>query len=130
MEMEDELAQIANSLRHIQEEGEEGNFALFIVDDQKNYYIQFTAEPGETSLHAEAVSNEYLDPEFALTPEQIARLQSMGWNAPGTFPNFYQDREAITDEDRLQIAREVMQASIEVYGWMPGQPINVELVLG
>jgi hypothetical protein len=132
MELEDASAMIAESLRRVQKEGGDANYAHFVVDDEKNYYIQFIAECGKTYLWAEAVSNEYLKPEFALTTEQIARLRSLGWNAPvGEGPNlyFYQSREAATDEDRLQIAREVMQAFVEVYGWMPGQPINVELVL-
>lgn len=128
LEMEDVLAKITESLRCIQEEGGEGNYVHFVVGAEMNYYIQFAAECGRTSLYAEAVSNEYLKPEFALTTEQIAHLRSMGWNAPG--PNFYQDREAITDEDRLQIAQEVIQALVEVYGWVPGQPIGIELWLG
>ena len=128
LSQEDPSAKIAEFLRLIQEKGREGNFVHFVVDAQKNYYIQFTAECGKTSLYAEAVSNEYLKPEFALTTEQIAHLRSMGWNAPG--PNFYQEREAITDEDRLQIAQEVIRALVEVDGWVPGQPVAIELWLG
>jgi hypothetical protein len=128
--MENELAMIAESLRRIQEEGGEGNFAIFTVGAQKNYYVQFQAGRGQMSLYAEAVSNEWLEPEFALSSEQIMHLQSMGWNAPDvSSPNFYRDWEAVTDEDRLQIARGVMRTFAEVYGWMPGQPIDVELML-
>ena len=128
--MEDKLATIVASLRRIQEEGGH-NFVIFHADAEKNYYIQFSCEPGEAKLYAEAVGNQFLAPEFALNPAQIARLKTMGWHSPGPGSvNFYRRWKAISDHERLLIAREVMRTFTEVYGYLLNQPISVELELG
>ena len=132
IEMDRDLATIAGSLRRIQDDGGGGSFVVFTLDEEKGYYIQLAVGPREGLLWAEAVSNKFLQPEFALSPERTARLESMGWNAPrqsSNFKNFYREWEAASDGDRLQIARETVRVMVEVYGWAPGQSLQVELVL-
>ena len=119
---------IADALRRIQEEGGENNFVIFTADQERNYYIQFAIGRGQTTFLAEAVSNQFLSPEHALSNEQIARLESMGWDhQEGS--NYCRYWEASSDEERSDIAQEVMRTFIEVYGISPNDPIETKLVL-
>ncbi len=138
MIMESDLATIVTSLRQIQTEGDDiaSNFVILIADNEKNYYIQFATGHDETplggdaaSLYSEAVGNEVLRPEFALSPEQIARLQSLGWKPAPATPNFYRTWKAADDNDRRLIAQEVMRAFTEVYGLPRNRAIEVELTI-
>ena len=128
--MEDQRASIAQSLWRIQNEGGQSNFVIFSPDNTPKYYVQFAGEQGSPTLHAEAVSNEFLDARSSLDQNQIARLQSLGWNPPDSLPNFYQDFQVHTDEGRLQIAGYVLRTLREVYGWSGDTPISVNLILG
>lgn len=119
---------IANALRRIQEEGGEYNFVIFVADQDRNYYIQVTTRKGNTELRAEAVSNDVLTPEDALSNEQTARLESMGWNDQ-VDGNYYRYWEASSDEKRSDIAEEVMRTFIEGYGISPDTIIEIEMEL-
>lgn len=127
--MDEILFTIANSLKRLQTEGGSGNFVVLTADADRNYYVQFAVACGETELYAEAVGNEFLAPAHALRPDQVARLQSMGWCPPAGSPNFSREWQAVDDGDRLAVAREVMRVFAEVYGVEPHQPLQVELVL-
>jgi len=128
--MDDNLATIATPLRRIQEEGGDGNFVIFVADEEKNYYIQFVAARGAMRLYAEAASNDFVSQGFVLGADQIALLQSIGWEPPTySSPNFHRVWEAADDNDRLLIANEVMRAFVEVYGLSPNQSLDVKLAL-
>ena len=132
VKVEGNAATIAEFLRRLQEEGGRGNFVIFTVDSRKGYYIQCAAGYGQARLWAEAASNEFVDPEFALSSERSARLESMGWNAPrksSKIANFHREWEANGGEDRSRIASEIVRAMVEVYDGAPDQQIGVELVL-
>jgi hypothetical protein len=128
--VEDQRASIAHSLWRIQNEGGQTNIVIFNPDNAPKYYVQFAGERGSPALHAEAVSNEFLDARSALDANQMTRLQSLGWNPPDSLPNFYQDFQVHTDEGRLQIAGHVLRTFREVYGWSGDAPISVNLILG
>jgi hypothetical protein len=127
--MDNNISVIADSLRRIQTEGGDGNFVIFTADVKKNYFVQFAGAQGKTDLYAEAVGNEVLPRGATLQPNQIARLQAMGWNPPVDSPNFNREWKATNDEERLSIAREVMRVLVEIYGMQPDQPLAVELEL-
>lgn len=131
--MNDKLTLIATALQRIQEEGSKENFVIFTADLKKNYYIQFSGEVGQTALYAEAVSNKFLKPEFALTAGQIDTLRSLGWEIPltsvGDSPNFYRRWEAANDDDRLAIAQIVISTFEAVYHWTPERPLVVDFGL-
>ncbi len=128
--MSNNLERIAASLKRIQNEGGSGNFVIFTIPAKAYYYIQFAGEVGDARLYAEAVSNNYLTPKFALDKDQMTQLQSVGWHSPSTDKvNFYQEWQARTDEDRIAIAQEILDVFTEVYGLIPDRSLNVELVL-
>ena len=123
---------IAECLRRVQEEGGAGSHVVFTLDSRKGYYIQCAAGYGQSLLWAEAVSNEFLEPASALGADRLVRLKSLGWTEPqeaSRIANFHREWEAGGDQERSRIASEIMRAMIEVYEWVPGQPIQVELVL-
>ena len=124
---------IAAALQRIQEEGKQSNFVVFRGDVNRNYYIQFSAEPGASVLHAEAVSNRFLDAKDALSPDQQAQLRALGWTPPQSSgnqgPNFYHRWTCTTDDERLEVAQVIIQTFAEVYGLPTDKPLIVNLVL-
>lgn len=121
--MDENINKIVEALRAIQDDGGDGNFVVFMADPDKNYYIQFVGELGHESLFGEAVSNEFLQRPYHLTPIQESRLRQLGWQEGEG--NFYQEWFASDDEERQEIAQLVMQTFIEVYNLPPKQPIEV-----
>ncbi len=82
---------VLHSLRRIQREGDGSNsFAIFSTGWEPCYYIQVLGRRGEKKIFVDFVSSEYLQPEFALDSEKIARLLALGWNKPegSKRPNF------------------------------------------
>jgi hypothetical protein len=122
------VSMIAKALGRLQAEGGNNNFVIFIADADRNYYIQFTGARGQGELYAEAVSNQFLEPANALTDDQMARLESLGWiRQEGN--NYYRNWTAASDSERLAIAQEVVQTFVEVYGIGADDPIQTELTL-
>ena len=120
--MEQNLKNIMQALRLIQDDGGNSNFAIFTADSDKNYYIQFVGELGEDSLFGEAVSNEFLERPYQLTATQENQLRALGWqDGEG---NFYQEWFANSDEDRQEIAQIVLHTFIDVYQLAPKQLIE------
>ena len=119
---------IAEHLARIQAEGGKDNHVIFKADEQRDYYVQFAVARGQTKLHAEAVSNHYLPPKFALKDTQTARLVAEGWTL-GKEGNYVRHWEARNDAERLAIAREVMRTLVEIYGLAPDVSIDTELQL-
>lgn len=135
---QENLSTITENLRRIQTEGENisGNVAIFIADEERNYYIQFAAGRDDmpfgraaTSLYAEAVGNEVLLPEHALDADQVSRLEALGWNPPRHSPNFYRTWTAASDEERKVIGELVLKTFSEVYGISLEQPVVVEVMI-
>lgn len=131
--MEDKLSLIESALQRLQTEGGKDNFCIFTASIRKNYYIQFRGHRDDPMIWGEAVSNEFLASEFALSEAQMAKLQELGWNRPSygpdASPNFYQDWEITSDEERQALARLILHTLQEVYGLLPEQPLVIDLAL-
>jgi hypothetical protein len=130
----DQRELVANTIRHIQEEMRRypgtGYFAIFHLDDEKNYYVQFSLTDDKAVIWAEAVSNEYLEPKHALSVEKINKLEALGWKSPdeGGSPNFYREWQANTEEDISKISYIAAKTFNEIYGVSPDHSIKVEIV--
>lgn len=121
--MEENLNNIVAALRQIQDDGGDGNFVVFTADPAKNYYIQFVGELGHDDLFGEAVSNEFLERPYQLTPMQENKLRDLGWQAGEG--NFFQEWVASDDDERREIAQVIIQTFVDVYHMPPKQPIEV-----
>ena len=121
--MDHNLLNMVTALRTIQDDGGDGNFVLFLADPAKNYYIQFVGELSSDSLFGEAVSNEFLEPAFALNAAQEARLFELGWQA--SEGNYIQEWFVTDDNDRLEIAQLVLQTLTEVYQFPAKQLVEI-----
>ncbi len=130
-------AALAEVLRQLLEDGGDGNFAVAEMDHEQSYYAQFLPA-GDDALYVEIVSNDGLDPQFALDQEQLRRLVLMGWQRPedNTFwldaegGNFSRTWNAVDSHAaRLQVANEVLGAFSEVYEVRSDQRIEIVLML-
>jgi hypothetical protein len=82
----------------------------------RNVYVQFASECKDGSVYGEAVCNEYLDGDEALSDEQIRKLVSYGWEPPGSgYINFHREWKAIDSRDLKIIALEAIRAFSDVY---------------
>jgi hypothetical protein len=129
------ILDIVNAIRRIQAEGdgEEDSFAIFALADDRNYFVQALGRKDDKTMLAEAVSNNFLEPEFALSEEQTAQLLEMGWNPPegkdSPRCNFWREPKLFTDANRQELARFLLRTLTEVYGYRPGDPLDVTLQL-
>ncbi len=123
---------VLHSLRRIQREGDGSNsFAVFSTGPEPHYYIQVLGRRGENKIFVDCVSNEYLQPEFALNSERISRLLDLGWNKPeGTKrPNFWRWMKAKKETDLQMIARLIMGTFVQVYGFRLDRSLEINLQL-
>jgi hypothetical protein len=129
--MIDHLTTLYEALRQLHAEGGHGNFVIFTAEHIESYYVQVAGSKGGDRLYAEAVSNDFLRPEFALTEDQIAHMRRLGWQLPqpGEEGNFFREWQAASDGDRLGVARFLLQTLTEVYGVPDDEPLDVNLVL-
>jgi hypothetical protein len=133
-----QIERVASVLKRIQTKGENisGNVAILIVNDARNYYIQFAAGHDETpdgrdprSLYAEAVGNEVLSAEAQLSQSQRATLVDLGWHPPRHSPNYSRSWTAVTDHDRRVIATRVLETMYQVYGLDREGDIQVQVMI-
>ena len=128
--MLDHLTTIYEALQQLHREGGHSNFVIFTAEHIESYYVQVAGERGGPRLYAEAVSNDFLRPEFALTPKQIAHMRQLGWQLPEQGEgNFFREWQARFDADRRQVAQFILQTLTEVYGVPANEPFDVNLVL-
>lgn len=59
----------------------------FMTENDTNRYVQFVVYEG--GLRAESVGDRYLESGARLTPEQIVRLDELGWSLPDDGGNYW-----------------------------------------
>ena len=128
-------AALAEVLRQVLEVGGDNIFAVAKMVHERSYYAEFVPT-GDDALHGEIVSNNHLDPPFALGQEQIRRLLLMGWQRPedNTFRDEIEGRNfnriwnsVDSHAARLQVANEVLRTFSEVYEVRSDQRIVLTL---
>lgn len=128
--MNDHLDSINQSLRRLHSEGEAGNFVIYKVSEEKNYYIQASGEKGGDTLYVEAVSNNYLAPKFQLDQNKENQLRNLGWIRPEKSEgNFYREMVVKSDQDRQGVADFLFKTLEQVYELSINTDLNIELVL-
>ena len=116
---------LAATLRWLTEQGGSHNFVILEVNDEKNYYVQFSASCGGAVVQGEAVSERYvLTP---LSPAQRAGLLGLGWRRPTDtkLPNYYRFWTVLTDRDRLAVADVALETLQQVYGWQRDSAVRI-----
>ncbi|MBN2499277.1 MAG: hypothetical protein JXB38_00840 [Anaerolineales bacterium] len=124
------IDQIVAALEQIQTAGGTGNFVIFDVDVQKNYYVQASGQPNDPGLVIEAVSNEYLAAADRLSEAQEDQMAFLGWDAPdGQQVNYTLEANVETTAQRQQLAEKIYATLSEVYGMQPNEELEINLVL-
>lgn len=125
-----QIAQVHKGLETILTEGSTGNFAIFTVDEEKNYYVQATAERDGDWLYLEAVSDRYLQKPHRLSEGQTAALKSSGWEDPDRgSKNFHQLFDLADPNDLVEGAVLIIDTLRRVYGLGEEGAIEGEIVL-
>ncbi len=120
--------EIVTFLKKVLNEPGEDNFVIFTVDEAKDYYVQFARSLTQPPiLHGEVVSNNNLNPEFALSESKITLLSSKGWSLQD---NFCREWNVANEGDLLVIAEEVVCILTDIFGWSPREDLRVTLNVG
>ena len=121
---------IVEQLQSIQMKGGDGNFIVFIVNPQANYYVQVAMLAEPALLYAEAVGNNFIPAQHQLTHDQHERLLILGWQPPvSRGMNYIYEELVTTAAERDQFAGFIMQTLVDVYALHAEQEIGVELNL-
>lgn len=120
---------VANALIEIQQAGGRFSAAVFTMESNKQFYVQFAAFRGDSSLYGEAVDNKYLDADCELSEEQYDRLKEIGWKCTSSESNPSRSWPANDDPDRISIVTAVMRTFTDVYGLRPGERIAAMVTL-
>jgi hypothetical protein len=100
-----------------------GEYLIISADDERNYYTQYRTD--EKGLWCEAVSNQWLEPEHALEPQQISRLAELGWKAPEeNLPNWWW--AAPEDTSLEAVATLTLETLTSVYGAQPAKELGLK----
>jgi hypothetical protein len=102
---------LISQLKEIMDESQD--YIIMEFDSAKNYFVQFIKN--NKLLHAEAVSNEYLEDSFKLNEEQLKKLINFGWKQTQKDENFSKDFQTENDADFEIVADSVFNIISEVY---------------
>ncbi len=128
--MAEHSALIYQTVLKIQTDGGLNNFATFIANDEKNYYVQISGEREGNSIYAEAVSNQFLKPKDQLNQSQIHLLTEMGWNQPkGDSVNFYKNWPIDSSNDSEDLTKFLYQTLSRVFGMSSFDQLAVNVSL-
>ena len=119
------VEQVASGISEIVLGEGTNKFAIYVLDEAANTFVQFRA--GEEPLHvrAEVTSNRFRTAEHRLDEATERYLVGLGWAAPveGGSPNFHRDFQVESEGDARHIAREGFRA-LEPYGWRAGAQLH------
>jgi hypothetical protein len=133
--MANALPAIETALRTIMREGKiiSDNYTVFIVDEEKNYFIQAGAEElgeigghGQYGMSLEAVANDNIPPLHALEHSQEVHLVELGWKYAPHLGDYRMAVRVSTDQDYKNIARTIWY-SLAIYSPNPEQVLSVKI---
>lgn len=128
--MSDNHKDITNALRQIGEEGGSSNFAIFLADAIKNFYIQVSGERGQNNFYLESVGNVYLAKENLLNENQIRELENMGWvNSNKEKENYHITWLIQNDAERNKVTDFILQTLERVYGFTQSSNLGIQINL-
>jgi len=101
-----------------------------LIVASRDYYMIFSAQPGDPSVHVEAVSNFYLPTAAALSPGRLGQLSQRGYRERPNRNNLYR---SVTPHDHAALhglAAEVLEVFGKAYGVDAGSAADFDLQLG
>jgi hypothetical protein len=133
--MKEALPAIENALRTIFQEGKiiSDNYVVFIVDEEKNYFIQATVEEigragnqAQYGMTLEAVANDNIPPLHALDHSQEVHLVELGWKYIPHLGDYRMTVRVAGDADFKSIARTIWY-SLAIYSPRPEQTLSIKV---
>jgi hypothetical protein len=117
--MNQALPAIENALRSILHEGKivSDNYAVFIVDEEKNYFIQAASEDiGHVSGQG----------QYGMTLEAVANLVELGWKYMPHLGDYRMTVRVANEQDYKSIARTIWY-SLAIYSPRPEQVLSIKI---
>ena len=104
------------------------NFA--IINLSNGYYVQLSAEIGDTKVYCEAVSDNYLKYGNKLPPTQIEALKVLKWEDPASPQDNYSTVFSVNSAaEKLELVNHLMRTVTSVYNTPMISERSVELNL-
>lgn len=122
------IDKISHSLKRLISEGGDGNYAIFLINSEKNYYMQAKAEKGDNKIYVEIVGNSYLAHKDRLTQNKINLIMELGWEGKKeeNFGRFFE----VVPADKFDHAINAIAMILEVvFGVKSEKDIKIELAL-
>ena len=127
MKLSDAGEEIYSGLLDPMSEGGPGNFMVVSAGD---IYVQFAGNPGNTHIHCESISNEYLPKKSKMSKKDIETLKSFGFVLGGDqIENFSRSYEIPTEDQARELADLTVRILKEVYGVAAAADVQIELSL-
>ncbi len=101
-----------------------------LVVASRDYYIVLRGQRGESTLHAEAVSNANLSTAASLTPGRLGVLARHGFLGRPNRSNLHRSAAPLDDAELRRFADELMEVFARAYGVDPGDAAEFDLQLG
>ncbi len=101
-----------------------------LIVASRDYYMIFSAQPGDPAVQVEAVSNFYLPAAAALTPGRLGQLSQRGYRERPNRNNLYRTVTPQDDAALHSLAAEVLEVFGKAYGIDAGSPAEFDLQHG
>jgi len=133
--MNQALPAIENALRALLNEGKvvSDNYAVFIIDEEKNYFIQAASEDlghvsgqGQYGMTLEAVANDNIPALHALDHSQEVHLVELGWKYVPHLGDYRMTVRVATEQDFKSIARTIWY-SLAIYSSRPEKMLSIKI---
>jgi len=122
---QDADVQLAENLRLMVTEGGAGNFVVAAIGAR---YVQFRAACGDTQVHWEAVSDNFLSDEMTLAAWEIERLREWSFTEDEEW-NFWRLYDAPDEASLLNLARYSLQLLAPATDLTGQTDVEIRLVL-
>lgn len=102
-------------IEQLVEKGGYENFA--VISLSKDYYVQLSAEKGDSEIYCEAVSNNYLPEGQQLSEAQIQELTRLNWHPPTSPQENYSNKFTVNSPtEKNELVNYLIETASSVYG--------------
>jgi hypothetical protein len=119
--------EVIKNLKRLIAQGGQGNFLILSFKDA---YMQFAGVKGETQIHCETVSNNFLSKASKLNNDQIEKLVALGFSMPDNkTSNFVMPYDLNSETDFEQLSQIVWSVFFDVHKFPESTKLSFKINL-